>query len=65
VTLGCADARTLRFVSSANQRSTRFVQLELVGSQELLVAVPAVGVGDGRSAAALEAAYYLRQADRE
>jgi Transposase IS116/IS110/IS902 family len=31
VTLRWADRRSLRLVSSANQRSTRFIQLELVG----------------------------------
>ena len=31
VTLRCADRRSLRLVSSANQRSTRLSQLELVG----------------------------------
>ncbi len=31
VTLRWADLRSLRFVSSANQRSTRLSQLELVG----------------------------------
>ena len=31
VTLRCAERRSLRFVSSANQRSTRLSQLELVG----------------------------------
>ena len=31
VTLRCAERRSLRLVSSANHRSTRFIQEELVG----------------------------------
>jgi hypothetical protein len=33
VTLRCTDRRSLRLVSSANQRSTRLSQLELVGGE--------------------------------
>jgi hypothetical protein len=33
VTLRCADRRSFRPVSSANQRTTRFSQLELEGSR--------------------------------
>src|SRR6266705_2632864 len=33
VTLRCAERRSLRLVSSANQRSARLIQLELVGGE--------------------------------
>jgi len=48
VTLRWVDLRSLRRVSSANQRSTRFIQLELAE----VPALPVV-LGDDRSAGAI------------